>query len=66
MLDLNGDGITLSDWVSNTVLFNVLGDGRLHQIGRTVGGDGILALDLNGNGVIDNITETISAQFSTG
>ncbi|WP_134188229.1 S8 family serine peptidase [Methylosinus sp. sav-2] len=63
VLDLNGDGITLSDWVSNTVLFNVLGDGRLHQIGWAAGGDGILALDLNGNGVIDNITETISAQF---
>ncbi|MBU3887665.1 hypothetical protein [Methylosinus sp. KRF6] len=66
MVDLNGDGITLSDWVSNTVLFNVLGDGRLHQIGWAVGGDGILALDLNGNGVIDNITETISAQFDWG
>nr|WP_246728920.1 S8 family serine peptidase [Methylosinus sp. RM1] len=63
VLDLNGDGITLSDWVSQTVLFNVLGDGRLHQMGWAVGGDGILALDLNGNGVIDNITETISAQF---
>ncbi|TRL23218.1 hypothetical protein FM996_20925, partial [Methylosinus sporium] len=29
VLDLNGDGITLSDWVSNTVLFDILGDGRL-------------------------------------
>lgn len=66
VLDLNGDGITLSDWVSQTVLFDVIGDGRLHETGWAVGGDGILALDLNGNGVIDNITETISAKFDWG
>lgn len=63
VLDLNGDGIALTDWVSRTVLFDGLGDGRKHQMGWIAGGDGILVLDRNDNGSIDDITETVSVKL---
>lgn len=42
VLDLNGDGIELTDWVSGSVFFDMLGDGTRHQTGWTAGGDGLL------------------------
>ncbi len=66
VLDLDGDGIELSDWMSRNVFFDMLGDGKLHQTGWAAGGDGILALDVNGNGVIDDITEMLSVSFKGG
>ncbi len=43
-----------------------MGDGKLHQTGWVAGNDGILSLDLNGNGKIDDIKETLSVHFNAG
>ncbi|WP_425905374.1 hypothetical protein [Nitrobacter sp. TKz-YC02] len=40
VLDLNGNGIELTDWVSGSVFFDMTGDGKTHQTGWTADGDG--------------------------
>ncbi|WP_185966605.1 S8 family serine peptidase, partial [Methylosinus sporium] len=66
VLDLDGDGIELTSWIEQNIFFDTLGDGKLHQTGWVADHDGILALDLNGNGRIDSIKETISVRFNGG
>ena len=77
VLDLNGDGISLSNWIDNNVYFqsNVVfnattrqatSDDKLHHTSWVNPDDGILALDLNGDGKIDDITETLSEYFQGG
>ena len=77
ILDLNGDGIQLTSFGERTVLFDIDHDqnASLEQTGwvkasnpnnpanSTV--DGILVHDINGNGRIDGIQETLS-QYYTG
>jgi hypothetical protein len=66
VLDLDGDGVELSSWIEKNIFFDTVGDGKLHQTGWVADKDGILALDLNGNGKIDDITETLSVHFNAG
>ena len=62
VLDLNGNGIeTLS--ASNGVLFDLNGTGNAQQWGWVGGGDGLLALDRNGDGSINNGSELFGAGF---
>jgi Ca2+-binding RTX toxin-like protein len=66
VLDLDGDGVELSSWIEQNIFFDTFGDGKQHQTGWVADNDGILALDLNGNGKIDSIKETISVHFNGG
>ncbi|ACB97247.1 proprotein convertase P-domain-containing protein [Beijerinckia indica] len=66
-------GITLTNWISNAVYFDtnvnpttLQADGKLHHTSWVSGGTGIVALDRNGNGQIDDITETLSEFFQGG
>ncbi|TAL43533.1 MAG: hypothetical protein EPN89_15610, partial [Methylovulum sp.] len=65
VLDLNGDGVHLTDFASNPVLFDIDNDGSSKELtGWVSTADGILVQDLNGNGKIDNISETFSEYFN--
>jgi Ca2+-binding RTX toxin-like protein len=57
ILDLDGDGIELSSLVNSTAFFDLDADGFHEHTGWVSADDGILAIDSNGNGVIDGIDE---------
>jgi hypothetical protein len=66
ILDLNGDGVQLTSFAERTVLFDIDHDaaGSKEQTGWVSAADGIVAYDLNGNGKIDDISETLSEYFN--
>jgi hypothetical protein len=55
VIDINGDGFALTD-KNGGIQFDINGDGQLDSIGWTASGsdDAWLALDRNGNGLIEN------------
>jgi hypothetical protein len=61
MLDLNGNGIETSG-VDKGAVFDINGDGTPDRASFAAGGDGVLAFDRNGNGVIDNGKELFGDQ----
>ena len=65
ILDLGTAGVNLTD-AANGVAFDLNGDGLPDQTAWTAGDDGILALDVNGNGTIDSGTEIFSPSFAGG
>ncbi|MDD2684574.1 MAG: hypothetical protein PHY62_00255 [Gallionella sp.] len=57
-LDLNGNGLdTVGISASNPILFDLTGSGIKTSVGWVAPSDGFLALDRNGNGLIDNGSE---------
>jgi Ca2+-binding RTX toxin-like protein len=54
ILDLDGDGTELISVVASTARFDMNNDGVRDLTGWAAADDGILAIDLNGNGLIDN------------
>jgi hypothetical protein len=75
VLDLNGDGISLSNWIANNVYFQsnvtfnattgqAVSDGKLHHTSWVNATDGILALPVNSQ--ITDITQTLSEYFEGG
>jgi len=67
VLDISGDGIGLSTLGGpDNVYWDFAGDGVKHASAWTTGGTGFLAIDLNGNGSIDNNTELFGNQPSSG
>lgn len=62
VLDLNGDGISLIAREGSMVLFDQDGDGLTDPTGWVARGDGLLVLDRNGNGRVDDGSEI---RFST-
>lgn len=62
ILDLNGNGIQLTSVSGSHSFFDVDNDGFIEQTAWVAGGDGLLALDKNGNGRIDDSSEL----FGTG
>jgi Ca2+-binding RTX toxin-like protein len=65
VLDLNGDGVRLTNYSDSAVLFDADNDGgSLEQTGWVSALDGIVVQDLNGNGKIDNISETLSEYYN--
>jgi len=62
-LDLDGDGIeTIGISTTSHVMFDSDGDGVKTAIGWIKGDDGLLVLDRNGNGTIDNGNELFGDQ----
>ncbi|TPN90017.1 calcium-binding protein, partial [Mesorhizobium sp. B1-1-5] len=66
VLDLNGDGIQLSSLSDSTAFFDLTSDSFARHTGWVTGGDGLLAIDRNGNGKIDNITELFGNSTTDG
>jgi hypothetical protein len=60
-LDLDGDGIELTHHAAGA-RFDILGDGRQVNTAFVTGGDAFLALDANGNGLIDSGRELFGDQ----
>lgn len=58
VIDLGGDGIkTTSLFSEKTVSFDIDGDGKMDKSAWINGDDAFLAVDRNGNGIIDGLTE---------
>jgi hypothetical protein len=57
VLDLNGDGIHTTAMQNSGVMFDMLGNGTPVSTGWTDGKDGLLAMDLNGDGKIGDGSE---------
>jgi hypothetical protein len=64
VLDLNGNGVELSSKNDSPVMFDVNADGIQDQTGWISGGDGLLVMDVNANGRIDDMREVISEYFT--
>lgn len=65
VLDLNGDGVKLTSFGDAPVLFDIDHDGGTKEVtGWVSKEDGIVVMDLNGNGKIDDISETMSEYFN--
>ena len=56
-IDLNGDGIKTVARTDATGLFDLFGNGSAVRSGWLSSEDGFLAIDNNGNGIIDDISE---------
>ncbi|MCA1522853.1 hypothetical protein I6F14_33510, partial [Bradyrhizobium sp. IC3069] len=66
ILDLGGDGIQLTSLTDSNVNFDYAGDGFAERTGWVSPNDGILAMDLNGNGKIDNGLELFGSPTQDG
>jgi hypothetical protein len=62
VLDLDGDGIELTSVNGATAFFDVGVDGFAEATGCVAADDGLLVLDVNGNGRIDNGSELFGDQ----
>jgi hypothetical protein len=65
VLDLDGDGIELLG-LGSGVQFDVDADGVLESTGWVGPGDGLLVMDLDGSGAIENMSEVFSEVFNGG
>ncbi|KJC54173.1 hypothetical protein UP10_40625 [Bradyrhizobium sp. LTSPM299] len=66
VLDLNGDGFNLTAVSSAAPMFDVFGTGFSVRTGWVQPSDGILAIDKNGNGNIDDVGELIGGETGNG
>ncbi len=67
VLDLDGDGIELSSLDGNgSVYWDIDVDGFLEASGWIAGGDGLLTIDLNGDGVINDHSELFGTDTTDG
>ena len=64
ILDLDGDGVELISYADSEVTFDVDNDQMTERTGWVSGSDGMLVHDKNGDGVINDITETISEYYN--
>lgn len=61
VLDLDGDGVELSRY-QDGAQFDLIGSGRAQQVAFVQGGDAFLALDRNGDGLINSGKELFGEQ----
>jgi hypothetical protein len=66
VLDLNGDGISLSAEEGSGVSFDINNNGFAAPVGWVNADDGFLVRDLNGNGKIDNDGEMFGGPSASG
>jgi len=66
VLDLNGDGVKLTNYIDAPVLFDIDHDSGAtkEQTGWVSAQDGIVVYDRNSNDKIDDISETLSEYFN--
>lgn len=57
VIDKDGDGIELLNVSEHDIFFDMDNDGLAEKTGWVSGDDALLAVDINNNGIIDNITE---------
>jgi|GEM_PF-2623061 len=57
ILDMNNNGIETTGLYDTKVFFDIDGDGFAEKVGWVKPTEGLLAIDTNGNGIIDDITE---------
>ena len=61
VLDLDGDGVELNSLAKSKAYFDLDGNFFAQRTGWVTGGDGLLAIDANENGQIDDINELFGA-----
>ena len=66
VIDLDGDGVELVDAMSAQAEFDLDGDGVAERVGWVHPDDALLAMDANGNGVIDGISELFGDASTAG
>jgi len=66
VLDLDGDGVELSAESSVSPRFDIDGDGFAERTGWVRRDDGVLAVDLNGNGKVDGLNELFGSASQSG
>ncbi|WP_342722668.1 calcium-binding protein [Bradyrhizobium sp. B097] len=66
ILDLNGDGVHTTNLLGSTVYFDYNGDGFAQRTGWVSPDDGILAIDVNGNGLVDGGAELFGSATQDG
>lgn len=57
ILDLDGDGVEMTNLETTTVFFDTNNDGVVEQVGWVGPDDGLLARDINGDGLVNNLSE---------
>ena len=66
VLDLDGDGIELTSVDNHVVRFDVDADGFHEATGWVYSDDGLIVLDCNGDGLINDISELFGNQTTSG
>lgn len=66
VIDLDGDGIELTSLDGSAACFDMDNDGFAEQTGWVGADDALLAVDSNGNGKIDDITELFGSENQSG
>ncbi|KAB7615841.1 hypothetical protein F9L33_03520 [Amylibacter sp. SFDW26] len=66
VIDLDGDGIELTSLEGSDAYFDLDGDGFAENTAWVAPDDGLLAVDANGNGTIDDISEVFGSETETG
>jgi hypothetical protein len=64
LLDLDGNGVRVTALSSSDTYFDMAGDGQLHRTAWAGTGDGVLAIDANGDGKIDRQNEIVFTAWS--
>jgi len=65
VLDLKGDGVKMKALAESNAYFDVSANGAAPKTGRGDANDGLLVVDMNGAGKINNITGCSAAQTRT-
>ncbi|GAB1256202.1 hypothetical protein NBRC116494_07040 [Aurantivibrio plasticivorans] len=64
VLDMDGDSVELISFNNSIATFDVDNDGYIESTAWVSGDDALLVHDINGDGIINNITETISEYYA--
>ena len=66
ILDLDGDGLSIVQRDASTMTYDMAGDGLQHRTAWVGKGDGVLAIDADGDGKIDQRREIIFTDWDPG
>lgn len=65
-MDLDGDGVELTALATSPTFYDLHGDGYQYQLGWVASDDGLLALDLDGDQIIDKANEISFISYVDG